>query len=77
MGKVANLIPSHVPKNWSKDDILDAISTCENSIKLKKAEAAAFDAAGGGHFWTRKAHYERIVEEEVFLRQLKHRMEDL
>ena len=77
VGKVADLVPTHVPKNWSEADISDAISTYENSIKLRKAEAAAFDAAGGGHIWTRKAHYERIVQEEDFLRQLKNRLEDL
>jgi hypothetical protein len=76
-GKVSDLVPPHVPQNWSKTDISDAIPTYENSIKLRKAEAAAFEAVGGGHVWIRKAHFERIVSEENFLRQLQRRLEEL
>ncbi len=77
IGKVADVVPKHVPKNWSKVDIENAISTYEKSIRLRKAEAEAFDAVGGGHVWARKAHYERIVQEENFLRQLRRTFEDL
>ncbi len=76
-GKVADIVPENVPKNWTKPQISDAISTYELSIKIRRAEAKAFDAAGGGHIWIRKAHYERIKEEEVFMRQLKKALEEM
>ena len=74
-GKVADVIPKSVPKNWSRSVIEEAINDYKRSIALRKAEVARFDALGGGHLWARKAHYERIVGEENFLRKLEQAME--
>ena len=76
-GTVADVVPKSVPKNWSRDVIGEALSDYERSIAIRKAEATAFDAIGGGHVWARKAHYERIVDEENFLRKLKQAMDEL
>lgn len=77
-GKIADAVPRRVPRNWSRVDIEDAITDYQRSIRIRKAEAADFDAIrGGGHVWARKAHYERIVLEEDFLRQLLRKLEDL
>jgi hypothetical protein len=77
ISKVVDQVPTHVPKNWSKADISDAIETYRHSIALRKAEAGAFDAAGGGYVWARKARFERIVQEENFLRKMLKRLEDM
>jgi hypothetical protein len=78
LGKVADEVPTSVPKNWSKADIEDAITDYELSIRMRKAEATDFDAKrGGGHLWSRQSHNKRIAQEEAFLKQLKRKLEDL
>ena len=77
-GKIADEVPTSVPKNWNKADVDDAITDYERSVRLRKAEVVDFDATkGGGHTWTRKAHTERIAREEAFLRQLRRKSKDL
>lgn len=70
--KVADPVPkSGVPKNWSKDQIRDAISDYKASIASRKAELKAFDAAKRGSATQRKAHAQRITREESFLGSLE------
>jgi hypothetical protein len=70
--KVADPVPkSGVPKNWSKDQIRDAISDYKASIASRKAELEAFDAAKRGSATQRSAHAQRITREESFLRSLE------
>jgi RHS repeat-associated protein len=76
-GKIADAVPRSVPKNWSRADIEEAITDYQRSIKIRRAEAVDFEKTGGGDFWRRKDHYERIVEEENFLRQLMRTLEDM
>ena len=69
--KVADKVPDGVPKNWSKDDVADAIKDYETSIKSRKLEVEAFDKVGGGSQTQRLAHTSRITEEENFLSSLR------
>ena len=63
--------------DWSRGDIEDAILDYGRSINVRKAEQADLDAIGRGKFWSRKDHYERIVEEENFLRHLRGKLGDM
>ena len=69
--KIADEVPEGVPRNWSSEQIADSIVDYETSIASRKAELAAFDAAGGGSATQRLAHARRIAEEESFLRSLE------
>jgi hypothetical protein len=76
-GKIADVVPEYVPPNWTADDVRGAIEDYQRSIAVRRAEQQAFEEEGGGEEWRRKDHYERIVEEENFLRQLQRRLKVL
>lgn len=70
--KIGDAIPTNgVPRNWSRDQIEDAISDYRTSIGSRRAELAAFDALGGGSATQRLAHAQRITAEESFLKSLE------
>lgn len=70
--KIDGLVPKDgVPRSWSADDIKTAIQDYKTSIASRKAELAAYDAAGGGTKHLRLSHAQRITEEEVYLKSLE------
>ncbi|GIX00061.1 MAG: hypothetical protein KatS3mg111_3393 [Pirellulaceae bacterium] len=69
--RIADPVPTNgVPKNWSREDIQDAIDDYRASIATRKAELQAFDLSGSGSATKRLAHARRITEEEAFLASL-------
>lgn len=75
--KIADAVPKNgVPRNWTKEQITDAITDYETSIASRKAEQAAFDAGGRGNVTERLAHARRITEEESFLKSLEKALEN-
>jgi RHS repeat-associated protein len=69
--KIGDPVPKDgVPKNWTKEQVADAITDYQTSIASRKAEQAAFDSIGGGAATERLAHARRITEEENFLNSL-------
>ena len=69
--KLADELPQGVPRNWTPDQIQDAIVDCQTSIASRKAEEAAFHALGAGSETQRRAHAQRISREEDFLKSLQ------
>ena len=68
--KVADSIPDRVPKNWTEDDIIDAITDYRASIYVRKLEQTAYDLADEGSQLERLRHARRIAQEEAFLAKL-------
>jgi hypothetical protein len=69
--KIADAIPKNgVPRNWTGEQIEDAIADYTTSIASRKAELKAFDEIGGSAI-QRLAHARRITQEEAFLRSLQ------
>ena len=74
--KVADAVPTGVPKNWSNDVLEDAIVDYRTSIASRKSEMAAFDEQGIGSATQRLAHARRIGQEEAFLQSMEHQLEN-
>jgi RHS repeat-associated protein len=74
--KIGDEIPNGVPRNWSGEQIEDAIVDYQTSIASRKAEMAAFDAVGGGSAKQRLDHAQRISQEEAFLKSLEKAQRD-
>lgn len=70
--KIADEVPQKgVPDNWSKSDIDDAIEDYKSSIETRRTELQTFDDLGKGSATQRKAHAQRITQEEQFLKSLE------
>jgi hypothetical protein len=70
--KIADEIPKNgVPKNWSKNDISDAMDQYKTSINSRKKELKDFLESGKGTETGHKLHAKRITEEENFVKSLE------
>jgi len=73
--KIDDVVPKNgVPKNWTKDQIADAITDYQTSIASRRAEQSAFETRGNET--QRVAHAQRITQEEAFLRSLMKALEN-
>jgi len=59
-------LPDHVPSNWTRDDIEEAIGEFEGSIAVRKEEMAQLGEEG--------QHRRRLQSEETFLRKLRRKL---
>ncbi len=62
-GKIHSDIPSHIPSNWTKEDLEHIEGELKQSVKVRNAEQIRYGEEGG--------HRERIRRELRLLRQIQ------
>jgi hypothetical protein len=68
-GRIHGDIPSHVPRDWRRGEIQDAIAEARGSLAARRGNQAIFGPDRG--------HDVRVVQEEQWLRQLLRRLDDI
>jgi hypothetical protein len=68
-GRIHGDIPNQVPGNWRRGEIQDALAEVEGSLGRRRGNQQIFGPD--------RAHDVRIIEEEVWRRQLQRRLEEL